>query len=238
MDFEKHSSPQELETQIEKEFRNKLRANKNKTFAVNLVESLLKKLDSLVNFVATERKAKFDCKAGCSHCCTVLRVEVLVPEIFYIAAKLKKYPEAEKAEIIRRLETFSEKIKSLSHKERNSLVLPCVFLKDGACSIYEFRPFPCRRWHSLDVNACLTPGTRIPGNEELVVKAGALLRGFAKAYEKNKLPVVPSEFSQALLVALTDESALDRWMKGEEVFPRLPELDASRGAYIFSDRGQ
>jgi Fe-S-cluster containining protein len=222
---------QELEVKTEKEIRNKLRANKNKIYAVNLVEFLLKKIDSLVKLVINERKVQLACKAGCNHCC-VLRVELWEPEVFYIADKIKKYPEDERALIIRDLEDFSEKTKGLSANEHMALAIPCVFLKNGSCSIYEFRPFPCRRWHSLDVTACETHRGGVPGNEELVTKADAITRGFEKAYEKNNLSLRPTEFRQALLLALTDEFAVDRWMKGERVFASLPEHDGAQNLFI------
>lgn len=233
MSFEAQRVLQELEANTEKEIRSKLRANKNKIYVVNLVEFLLKKIDSLVSYIINKRKVKFDCKAGCSNCC-FLRVELWEPEVFYIANKIRKYPENERTKIINDLENYSGKVKGLSSEEHKARAIPCVFLKNGSCSIYEFRPFSCRRWHSLDVNACKAETGSIPGNIELVSKAEAILRGFAQAYKKSNLSLLPSEFGQSLLLALTDESAIDRWMKGEEVFPRLPEYDSSKNLFISS----
>ncbi|HET8709940.1 MAG TPA: YkgJ family cysteine cluster protein [Spongiibacteraceae bacterium] len=237
MDYERYSSPQELETQTEKEFRGKLRGNKNKIFAVNLVGALLKKLDGLVTYAKHKRQVKFACKAGCNHCCT-LRVEPTIPEIFYIATRINKYPDAEKSRIIRNLEIYTEKVKGLSPQQHKALGVSCVFLKDGVCSIYDFRPFACRKWHSLDVTRCEASSAEVPLNKGVVTFADAMLRGFSKAYEKSNLPILPSEFGQAVLMALTDESAIEHWMQGEAVFPRLPEYDDARGSFIASDRPQ
>ncbi len=231
MDANKKQMLREIEVDTEKEFHKKLRANKNKVYATNLVAALLRKIDNLVGFVINERKVKFDCAAGCSHCC-VLRVDPLVPEIFYMAEKIKKLPGEERAQIIRDLENYCSKVQGMSAGEHLAARVPCVFLKNDSCSIYEFRPFSCRKWHSLDVTACKLHTGSIPGNEELAMKAEAMVRGFARAYEKNNLPVIPSEFRQALLVALTDDSAMDRWFRGEEVFVRLPEFRDS-GLFLY-----
>ena len=32
--------------------------------------------------------------------------------------------------------------------------LPCIFLENGMCSIYQVRPFICRAWNSMDSSLC------------------------------------------------------------------------------------
>ncbi len=237
MDNAKQREVLELEAQTEKEIRSKLRANKNKIYAVNLVEHLLKKIDGLVNSATRERKVKFDCKEGCASCCS-LRVELWEPEVIYVANNIKNLPQAQQEQIVRDLEIFVAKVKGLTSTERRALNLPCAFLKNNGCSIYNFRPFSCRKWHSLDVNSCNTLAGRVLGDEELFTKSNAVMRGFAKAFERNGLALRPAEFGQALLLALTDDSVLDRWMKGEEVFPALPEYETSQNLFIQSSPKQ
>ncbi|MCG6202752.1 YkgJ family cysteine cluster protein [Psychromonas antarctica] len=64
------------------------------------------------------------CKKGCSYCCEI-RVDVSELELSLIKLKAKKaYNNAKKDLLIGE---------------------PCPFLHNGSCSIYEVRPFVCRR---------------------------------------------------------------------------------------------
>ena len=64
------------------------------------------------------------CKSGCSHCCNI-QVDVSDLEMLIIKKNAKKQiKKAAKGRVIGE---------------------PCPFLIDNKCSIYEFRPFVCRR---------------------------------------------------------------------------------------------
>ena len=32
--------------------------------------------------------------------------------------------------------------------------IPCPFLNNGLCSLYDFRPYICRMYHSIDIKSC------------------------------------------------------------------------------------
>ncbi len=70
------------------------------------------------------------CNKGCSACCNY-PVSISEIEIAYIEKKTKS----------KRLKNFNLK--------RNFMGTPCVFLKDNSCSIYDTRPFVCRKHHVL-----------------------------------------------------------------------------------------
>lgn len=50
------------------------------------------------------------------------------------------------------------------------------------------------------------------------MKSSTLIYGTSQAYSREKLSNQIHELGQALLVALTDPSAEDRWYRGEQVF--------------------
>ena len=78
-------------------------------------------MDELFGFVAKYTP----CKKGCSHCCYI-KVEISAIEAEYIEKSLG--------------------IKQNPHPiETNCFGTPCPFLKDNSCSIYELRPFVCRK---------------------------------------------------------------------------------------------
>ncbi len=85
------------------------------------LENIYAFLDDLLSFVANYTP----CRKGCSYCC-YMKVAVSPLEAEYIQTNLriKQRPN------LQRKDTYGT---------------PCPFLKDGACSIYEYRPFVCRR---------------------------------------------------------------------------------------------
>ena len=64
-----------------------LNTNRSRTYAITFISNLQRGVDNVVQ-AAIDKGQKFDCKAGCSYCCSV-RVEALEPEIFQIASELK-----------------------------------------------------------------------------------------------------------------------------------------------------
>ena len=83
------------------------------------------------------------CKKGCSYCCEQL-VAVSVDEAQYIldmARENKIHIDWKKArdQASRGIDSWIDR-----GKEKRT----CVFLKDGACSIYEVRPGTCRNYHA------------------------------------------------------------------------------------------
>lgn len=198
-----------------------LAQRRNRTFAVNLVKIAHEKTDAIAAAVKKQPGVHVDCKPGCSYCCSY-RIEALPPEVFVIAAELRKLPEAELAEVTARLRAHAEKARGLRPEHHN---LPCPLLKDSLCSVYENRPAICRRLHSEDVEECKKEFGVTPENEELNLKAAAVFNGTVEGYLKRQLPAYPHELGQAVLRALEDPTCEERWYAGEQVFEYLPDMD-------------
>ncbi len=80
------------------------------------------------------------CKRGCSHCC---KIDVAVTKLEAL------YIEKQTGSTMNRKRKFST-----NHRD----VCP-MLLADGVCRIYEYRPFNCRTFHTLDSpDYCATPG--------------------------------------------------------------------------------
>ncbi|MFL6467023.1 MAG: YkgJ family cysteine cluster protein [Pyrinomonadaceae bacterium] len=114
--------------------------------------------------IDAEAGRSVSCQAGCTACC-YQAVPVSEIEIYYIAELVSALPEPRRSEIRRR---FAESLKHFrdigwfddlhsrkagSLKGAEALVLkyyheriPCPFLEDSMCSIYEQRPVGCREF--------------------------------------------------------------------------------------------
>lgn len=128
----------------------------------NLLQPLMKlnRIRELTDKVGDAMAPHVICKKGCSHCCN-MAVSLSSIEAEQIGRAIGKPP----AKIENRNGEMDEDFqKALVSKYMN---VPCPFLKEGACSIYEHRPVSCRTFFNLsdDVSLCdLTKGPQqVPG---------------------------------------------------------------------------
>ena len=198
----------------EKQLARKLASNRNKIFAINAIRTLHEQIDQLTEKIKKKPGLHFDCKAGCSYCCT-LRVAATPPEVFLIARHLKQWPAEKQNELAEKLKHHAEAARRVNLEDH---FLPCPMLADGRCTIYAVRPVMCRKYLSLDVEECKKPDACATEDREMVIKSSALIFGTGQAYSRTKLANQNHELGQALLVALTDPSAEERWYRGEQVF--------------------
>src|SRR5205085_4946449 len=99
-------------------------------------------------------KPKLDCGAGCAFCCH-LRVGVRAHEAFAVAEHIQKtFDSGELERLLERLRFHVEKTSKMTLQEHFQTSVECPLLMNNQCSIYERRPFACRRYHSLDVRSC------------------------------------------------------------------------------------
>jgi len=178
-------------------------------------------------------RAKVACKQGCSFCCGQ-RVSATAPEVFAAVfyAKLamdsdeldrfrvKARETAERAALQGAAETFAERI-------------PCVFLEDGECSVYSYRPIACRSETSLNVKLCekgfgdLT--VKVTKPENAIVKAVAVgyIGALGNSIKAKRLDGRWYELNTAVAEALADPDCENRWLDGGKAFNRavfLPEI--------------
>lgn len=173
------------------------------------------------------------CRAGCSHCCHQA-VGVTAPEALAIYDYLEATLDADElAATANRIRAADQKTRGMSSAERHSPELPCPFLIEDRCSIYEVRPVACRGANSLDAEACARtlrdPGARarflegklsVPCFLEPIRAVHAVTAGLQLGlHELQRLAALPLELSAAMRILVDDpEGAPRRWLAGEDPF--------------------
>jgi hypothetical protein len=173
------------------------------------------------------------CRAGCAHCCHQA-VGVTPPEVLAIHDHLRATRSAEELEAVaQRLREADDRTHGLPAAERQSPDLPCPFLDDDRCTIYDARPLACRGTNSLDADACARtlrdPAARaalasgaasIPCYLEPIRAFHAVTAGLQLALgELHGLRMQPLELTAAMRVLADDpEGVPRRWLAGEDPF--------------------
>ena len=169
--------------------------------------------------------ASVACRSGCDHCCRV-PVDVQAHEVFYAADHiLTNFPPAEVENIIARLAAHRARVAAFAPGERDTSRQPCVLLREGACSIYDGRPQPCRAHHTSDAAVCAAhladPSVDITKVYIPALRARmfAVMLGIDEAVEAAGYDERAYDFGSALHEALTDTGCLDAWLRHQNAFP-------------------
>lgn len=116
-------------------YNSQIEPNLNKLTPVNY--KLLKDIYTYADRIMQEQD-NFSCQKGCSSCCKI-DVHVTELEARYIVKNTKFTMKTNKSP-------------SFNHKTS------CPFLVDDCCSIYEYRPFMCRKHATINPSYfCLSP---------------------------------------------------------------------------------
>ena len=179
------------------------------------------------------------CTAGCNYCCTH-SVTTWAPSVIALANYLKKKLEPAAMEMLLvRMQAHIEVGLSMTPLEQAFRRRMCPLNVDGRCIGYEYRPFPCRGYHSFDVDACKAnmeaeaPDGHVPhdprrtARETLLTEATSSVT-VALGLNDNELELIP-----ALWVALTQENVAERYLAGEDVFATAyrPEINRAEEEY-------
>jgi Fe-S-cluster containining protein len=187
------------------------------------------------------------CKSGCGHCCHQA-VGVAAPEVFAIYEHLRK--ECTKSAFdrtVKRIRETDDRTRGMTSEQRFSPDLPCPFLENESCSIYEARPLACRGKNSLDAKACETslrdPRARtryfagkfpVPSYLEPMRVFHAVATGMDLAlHELHGLEVAPLELAAAMRVLVDDpETVPEAWLRGEDPFHAARGADGAHNQHL------
>lgn len=162
------------------------------------------------------------CKRGCAHCCH-RPVGASPPVVLRIAAALRQgTSKAGFADALARVCAPDESTHDADWNPSAQPPQPCVFLVDGACSIYAVRPFVCRAWNSVDPEAC----RQTLGEDSVEMRFDLLQRttfagiekGLQFAFQSSGLDAAALEFTAAMRIAMAIPDACERWLAGEAIF--------------------
>lgn len=174
--------------------------------------------------------AKFDlpvaCGAGCSWCCRGTKVEVLAPEALAIAEVLRHSVADQAGELQAELSLRADKVRGLGIAERWRQQIPCAFLDldTGHCSIHPVRPLACRQHHSVDASECERAAADASGEQRthgrLLLESiwGAARAAVRYACTDVGLDERGFELTNAVVLAMKEPDARERWARGERLF--------------------
>ena len=172
------------------------------------------------------------CKKGCSWCC-YKQVGVSPLEVFLISEHLKNKRKTFSLEDINsRLIALDQITNGLPSEARMAAQLPCAFLVEGSCSIYEVRPLACRGGNSIDADLCrrhVEDMENVQKEEELEGRPywvhavpfhvmRALREGLTAGIKKWDLGQEKLELTAATRIALQEKNALENWIAGKDIF--------------------
>ncbi len=168
------------------------------------------------------------CKAGCAFCCYLPLVLASAVEVVYLADWLRaNCTPDELAAVHKRLEARCKQSTASSPAQKR---LPCALLQDDKCMAYEARPFKCRGWNSVRLEACeqaygpnnptikAETTTEVPVDTLAFVMGNAVLNGLSDGTKDAELDGGAYELNSAVLRALDLPDATLRWRSGERLF--------------------
>lgn len=182
------------------------------------------------------------CHDGCAHCC-YQAVGVSVPEVLAIDAHVRATrTPADLEELTARIRDADDRTHGMTSAERLSPDLPCPFLVNEACSIYQARPLACRGTNSLDADACAAllrePDARaafvagertFPCYLEPLRASHAIHAGLQLALDElHGLDTHPLELTAAMRVMFDDPVRVaEDWLAGRDPFQTARGADST-----------
>ncbi len=206
-----------------------------KLMAARTAESVIERVHELHDGAqeamgASPQRANRACHEGCPGCCHSM-ISATPPEVFAIVAWLRDQMSAAEIDAIRqRAEELADKSKTMSNTKYAESMLWCPLLDDHlSCEVYPTRPLGCRAWNSLSLEACHDcyfvnhPCNKIPLDDHAYEVGQGVRSGLSRGIEAAGLDGNSYELNSALVVALDNSDAVERWACGEEVFEHCHE---------------
>ena len=159
------------------------------------------------------------CKEGCSYCCYQPVVSMAI-EVLSIVSYIKSLPVGKQEKFSSYLQTAIRAAGGFkTHPDRIRSRIPCAFLLEGECLIYEHRPLACRAYVSNKLEPCLrffkNPSIESDRESNLQIFAGnwAIENGTAAACKEAGFDAEGLHFEKAVLYFLQNADAEEHWLK-------------------------
>ncbi len=210
----------------------------NEASILQMVEQTYAYVDSFIEQFLEHCKVEgsnLDCKKGCGFCCHQ-SVFMLPYEAFYLFSKYKGEIKVNQFK-----QRILEKDAVTSQMKINEFLTynkPCPFLVDNVCSIYDARPMACRLFLSKKVKSCMDERNN-PSDfgkyaelYELPLHIGRMLNEGVSAYfSENGLRPFEWILESSLRILITDDSAMNKWLNGEDTF-KSRDIDDDEWKYL------
>ena len=189
------------------------------------VESTLQQAwDSFDGNVAIqcEGQPPIACHKGCPSCCT-LRVGVLAPEAFLIAAYVRAIAptlQSHGIDLIGRVRAADAVTRGLDEVARVALNRRCAYIEQGVCLIHRVRPLACRGHASHDKRACVEAAAgradEVPFSGPHQVVRGLVQTALQATLRGRGLAWGVYEFNHAMVQVLDDVHTSHDWLAGND----------------------
>jgi Fe-S-cluster containining protein len=184
------------------------------------------RLGALEKQLFAEHKVRVDCKAGCGTCCHLGKIDARAHEIFALADWItRNFSPPEREAVLDRARAHAASVAPLTLEEHLRTVRACPLLRDMRCSAHEARPGVCRIGHSTDVRIC---ERAFQNPDDLKAKGGSHAEsklamtvasdGTSFAFLEAGFDKTAYDLGSALAEALSDDTALERWLAGGRAF--------------------
>ncbi|MCY6371016.1 SEC-C metal-binding domain-containing protein [Clostridium ganghwense] len=136
-------------------------------------KEILKKLYSMEEEGMKQFTKYAPCSKGCSHCCHIYMDCTAVEAELVREYVVKNFSEEKIMELEKKIEATINEVPSykdvLNEENKDKVIadyskknIPCIFLKeDNSCSIYEVRPFNCRKFFTVSDSAKCKKGEEV-----------------------------------------------------------------------------
>jgi len=197
------------------------------------IDAIQKRIDERA---ARGEIANIDCKKGCWFCCTQM-VAVTIPEVLRLADHIRAtWSPEQRAELDQRMSNYMGDTAPWHAGDRSKKARPvCPLLNrgEGICSVWPERPLVCRSLNSTDHKACITKrddpvnDPPIPQIMGQFYTAMYSRNGLRNALKKHGLENELYEMIPALITAMADPDASEKYFAGEPIFEstRIPTED-------------
>jgi Fe-S-cluster containining protein len=137
----------------------------------------------------------------------------------------ESFSAAERAALLGRLRSYVASIAALPVEGRMRHVLACPFLAETQqCTVYAARPLACRMHHSRSREACEDAASPVPVIEDFINATVPVMEGVYNGCAMAGAIPDELEFAPAMLIALEQPDAEDRWLRGENIFTDAVDL--------------
>jgi len=203
---------------------------------IDLLEKALRGFDDLVRMAVNAAKEQLEVPPTCESCsspgCCHQLVLLSVAEAFPIARRLAQEGR-DSATFKEKLKTVGAEQEKLGRREWWKRAEPCVFLRDGRCSIYDLCPIMCRSYFSWsEVELCQPPRSSTVKTVSFTGVGRAMVVLNKEICDQLELPPGPAYMAVLPRMLAIILECMDRSTKSgvaylkKQHFMTVPELEA------------